>query len=230
METILPAEAPEEEPIVRSFATVGTVYADGVSLIFDGEDQETEKHYLCNTSATFAPGDRVKIAQDSGTYIVEYVVGPPGTAPEAHGLPAGGSQGQILTKESATDYDAGWENVPDPTKLAGQYHSVELVDNSSASAELRPSVGPTASNGVGLGTSQYPFKDCYLGGQYGAVHIGGANAYNSKIGFYGATPEVKQTISLSSDNMGYTSVTASNYLHAINNLIGILKNKYGLIT
>ena len=51
----------------------------------------------------------------------------------------------------------------------------------------------------------------------------------SKIGFYGTTAVVRQTISLTSNNMSYTSVTASNYLYALNNLIGILKNKLGLI-
>ena len=33
METILPVKEPEEEPVERSFATVGAVYADGLSLI-----------------------------------------------------------------------------------------------------------------------------------------------------------------------------------------------------
>ena len=41
------------EEIVRHFATIGAVYEDGVSLIFDGEDAPTEKHYLCNTSTYF---------------------------------------------------------------------------------------------------------------------------------------------------------------------------------
>ena len=76
--------APEQEelskPLTRMFATVGAVYADGISLIFDGETEPTEKHYMCNTSATFQAGDRVKIFAASGTYIVEYVVGPPGGA------------------------------------------------------------------------------------------------------------------------------------------------------
>lgn len=33
------------------------------------------------------------------------------TAASIHGLPAGGTAGQILTKGSATDYDAGWEDI-----------------------------------------------------------------------------------------------------------------------
>lgn len=60
-----------------NFATVGAKYADGLSLIFDGETEPSEKHYKCNTSVTFSAGQRVKIFKDSGTYIVEYVVGNP---------------------------------------------------------------------------------------------------------------------------------------------------------
>lgn len=63
-----------------NFATVGAVYADGLTLIFDGESQPTEKHYKCNTSVGFTAGDRVKILADSGTYVVEYVVGAPKTS------------------------------------------------------------------------------------------------------------------------------------------------------
>lgn len=61
--------------IERNFATVGNVYPDGVSLIFDGETTATQKHYLCNTSARIIPGDRVKVSSVDGTYIVEYAVG-----------------------------------------------------------------------------------------------------------------------------------------------------------
>ena len=61
-------------------ATVGAVTADGITLILPGESVPTAKAYKCNTSVTFAPGDRVKICPYSGTYIVEYVVGLPTTA------------------------------------------------------------------------------------------------------------------------------------------------------
>lgn len=61
-----------------SLATIGAVYSDGVSLIFDGAGAASEKHYKCNTSVSFSAGDRVKICKISGTYIVEYVVGEPG--------------------------------------------------------------------------------------------------------------------------------------------------------
>lgn len=65
------------EPQEASFATIGTIYADGVSLIFDGEEEPTAKHYRCNRSVVFHTGDRVRIIKDSGTYIVEYPVGAP---------------------------------------------------------------------------------------------------------------------------------------------------------
>lgn len=59
------------------FATVGAVYADGLSLIFDGQGTPSKKHYKCNAAITFSPGDRVKIFAVSGTYVVEYPVGNP---------------------------------------------------------------------------------------------------------------------------------------------------------
>lgn len=58
-------------------ATVGGVYTDGVSLKFDGQSAASQKHYKCNTSIRFHAGDRVKVIRDSGTYIVEYIVGNP---------------------------------------------------------------------------------------------------------------------------------------------------------
>ena len=58
-------------------AKVGVVYSDGLSLILPGETSASQKHYKCNTSIQFHAGDRVKICRDSGTYIVEYVVGNP---------------------------------------------------------------------------------------------------------------------------------------------------------
>lgn len=60
-----------------SFATIGDVYEDGVSLIFPGEAAPSEKHYKVNTLGTYAAGQRVKVIKDSGTYIVEYPVGNP---------------------------------------------------------------------------------------------------------------------------------------------------------
>lgn len=118
------------EPEVR-FATVGAVYSDGVTLIFDGQEAATEKHYKCNTAILFHAGDRVKIASDSGTYVVEYIVGSPGTdAP----IPKGGSYGQVLTKKSSTDGDVVWKNITQSTtgKLPAGGTTGQYLKKSSA--------------------------------------------------------------------------------------------------
>ena len=66
-----------KEPKDASFATIGTIYSDGVTLIFDGQTVESQKRYKVNASAYFSKGDRVRIIKDSGTYVVEYPVGNP---------------------------------------------------------------------------------------------------------------------------------------------------------
>ena len=55
-------------------ATVGAVYEDGLTLIFDGQTEASQKHYKRNTAVTFSAGQRVKIIKMSGTYIVEYPI------------------------------------------------------------------------------------------------------------------------------------------------------------
>ena len=95
-----------------NFATIGEIYEDGVSLIFDGQEEATEKHYKVNTSIVFHAGDRVKILADSGTYGVEYVVGTPKVeepgGETVTGLPTGGTTGQALVKTSDEDHDVSW--------------------------------------------------------------------------------------------------------------------------
>ena len=60
-------------------ATVAEVLEDGLRLQFDGSDEATSKVYKCNTSCIFAVGDRVKVTKQSGTYLVDYVIGAPGS-------------------------------------------------------------------------------------------------------------------------------------------------------
>lgn len=71
------AAAMPEEPPDQSFATVAAVYADGISLKFDGSAVPSAKHYKCNAAIKFEAGQRVRIIKDSGTYVVEYPVGAP---------------------------------------------------------------------------------------------------------------------------------------------------------
>lgn len=74
-----------------NFATIKAVHDDGVTLSFD-DGSESQKHYKVNSGVVFNAGDRVRILDDNGTYVVEYVVGRPikainaGTAGSANKL------------------------------------------------------------------------------------------------------------------------------------------------
>lgn len=80
-----------ENPPDQTFATIGGVYNDGVSLIFDGESSATTKHYKCNTFFKYSAGDRVYILKDSGTYVVICVIGSPASRISADTAAAIGS-------------------------------------------------------------------------------------------------------------------------------------------
>ena len=60
-----------------ALATVAAKYADGLSLIFDGQDAATTKHYKCNTAVTFAAGSRVVCMRISGSWVVAFAFGNP---------------------------------------------------------------------------------------------------------------------------------------------------------
>lgn len=274
-ELLSPAAAPDESG--AQFATVGEVLDDGVTLIFDGQDEATDKHYRCNTSVLLLPGDRVKVCKDSGTYVVEYVVGspalrlliPPGgasgqylakkgsdsyalkwvTGPTEH-IPTGGNDGQYLAKSGTENYALKWVTGPTehiPTGgTDGQYlvkngttnyalkwgsapvSNVLKVDNTNfltlnSNRQLEPS-GANSYLAYSIGSPSAPFWSAYFGG--GTLSLG---AKDAKIGFWGTTPIARCALSTSSQNMGYSSASASNYLTILNNIVGILK-KYGLIT
>lgn len=254
-----------------SIATIAAVYEDGVTLLFDGEEAPGEKHYKCNTSVVFAAGDRVKIAADSGTFVAEYVVGSPKQGGEVTGIPAGGAEGRVLRKRSATDYDVAWSSkglVPAGgsagqvlSKSSGSDYALTwatisgtlpsggssgqyLYKASSSNYAVGWTDAPTAeklvngnyslelsssgllSNGskyypLTLGNATYPLTSIYTnGGTFGSS--------DGKIGFYGTTAIARQTLSTTSNNMGYSSATSSNYLYVLNNVVGILK-KLGLM-
>ena len=103
----LPAEEDEsqdqEDEIV--LATIASVEAGGVKIQIDGESAAGDKVYSTNAQALFVAGDRVKILKNSGTYIVEYVLGTPMAR---YPIPSGGSGGQVLTKNGANDYAVAW--------------------------------------------------------------------------------------------------------------------------
>ena len=97
-----------DEETEFSFATISAVAADGVTLIFDGSDVSGGKKYNVNADVMFAAGDRVKIAKDSGSYVVEYVVGSPMSK---YPIPSGGTAGQVLKKSSGDNYALEWGNI-----------------------------------------------------------------------------------------------------------------------
>lgn len=145
----------------QNFATVGAVFFDGVTLLFDGETEAGEKHYKCNTSAPIAAGDRVRIIKDSGTYVVEYAVG----APNTRAIPSGGSSGQVLMKNGPTPYKLMFGSAPVGDMLSTTYHSLKLVDNSSNLAHLDASRDRTIDLGSSSKSLRYVYAErvyiCY---------------------------------------------------------------------
>lgn len=99
--------------------------------------------------------------------------------------------------------------------------SYYIVANTSR--ELRP-YSSTTTYPCYLGTSTYYWHYAYIG--LNMVKI--VSSASSKIGFFAATPIARQALSTTSQDMGYSSATSSNYLKILNNIAGILK-KYGLI-
>lgn len=60
-----------------SFATIGSIYPEGITLIFPGENAPSQKKYKCNAWCRFSAGDRVAIKKDNGTYVVMFPIGNP---------------------------------------------------------------------------------------------------------------------------------------------------------
>ena len=79
-----------------NFATIKSVYDDGVTLAFD-DGSESQKHYKVNSGVVFNAGDRVRILEDNGTYVVEYVVGRPIKAITAGTANTAGSANKLST-------------------------------------------------------------------------------------------------------------------------------------
>lgn len=62
-------------PSTGTIATVAAVYEDGIALILPGETSPGQKHYPYNSACSFSPGQRVHIAREGRTIIVEYPIG-----------------------------------------------------------------------------------------------------------------------------------------------------------
>lgn len=103
------------------------VYADGISLQFDGSTAPSAKHYKCNAAIKFEAGQRVRIIKDSGTYVVEYPVGAPLT--KLHADTAGTATSANTANSAATA--AGIKNTETT------YADIELRMNYTNQLEYR---------------------------------------------------------------------------------------------
>ena len=132
----------QPDPPGQSFATVGTVYEDGIALIFNGAETESLKHYKCNTAVRFAAGQRVRIIEDSGTYVVEYPVGAPAqsiyadsAARAAYASEAGHAEtaGKAVTATKAdTAASAGSADTAETAKTAKSAETAAQAENAAA--------------------------------------------------------------------------------------------------
>lgn len=148
-------------------------------------------------------GVKTSAAYSSGTHTVKV---------------AADSNGVLYAEKPASEYATELS-----TSASSDTYNIALNSN----RELVPSHYNSATN-FSLGSSLKPFSSAYIG-YFGTVMIGNDSSLLAKLGFFGHTANGKQTLSLTTQNMGYSSVNASNYLVALNNLIGILKEKHGLI-
>lgn len=128
-------EIDEEEKEEIVLATVTAVSANGLRIKLDGEEEAGEKYYKANAGQRYAVNDRVKVEKNSGTYIVEYVVGNPGAR---FPIPSGGSDGQVLTKNGATNYAVKWASLPTVHSIpAGGSQNQVLAKNSSSDYDVK---------------------------------------------------------------------------------------------
>lgn len=157
---------PEETEQVQDYqlATIGEVHEDGVTLIFDGEEEASEKHYKVNVGATLEAGQRVVVQAIAGSYVVMFAVGEPGGA--AGTLPTGGSVGQVLTKSGSDDYAVTWA-TPARQIPSGGSDGQMLVKNGTTDYSLKwadaaknhiPSGGSDGQFLTKSGASDYSLK------------------------------------------------------------------------
>lgn len=66
----IPEKPEQAAPGPLTLATVGTVSADGVTLILPGATEPTQAHYPRLASASVTDGDSVIIARVSGAWVV----------------------------------------------------------------------------------------------------------------------------------------------------------------
>lgn len=176
---------------------------------------------IWKTLSGFLPTGGAKDAVLTKTSTSDYAVTWAAIPTPSGLLPSGGTTGDVLVKNSATNYDVKWG-----TPAAGNH-----LENGTARADLSASGALTPASSTlrgSLGTSSLPWGNLYA---VGTISLG-TTGYGSTLGFFGHTPQSKITLSTTSQNQSFTTVTSSNLnttgVIVLNNIAGLLKN-YGLI-
>ena len=117
-----PRAGENAEQIEVRLATVAEVTSDGLRLQFDGSDAATSKVYKCNASCIFAQGDRVKVTKHSGTYLVDYVIGAPGSDGTVSQLENGGYTVELDSNGYLVPSDSGHTSLGTSSKKFGSLY------------------------------------------------------------------------------------------------------------
>lgn len=93
---IVEGETPPDAQIL--IATIGSLNAEGATLIFDGQDQPTTKRYKCLNLGRGAPGPgyRAAVLKISGTYVVLGEIAAPRLYYPVTDLPANATTAEII--------------------------------------------------------------------------------------------------------------------------------------
>lgn len=234
----------EPETPNYTFATIGRIYDDGMSLIFPGAEGPSEKHYKANLYCKFKAGQRVYIAKDSGTYVVLFPVGVSGSESVV--------SDSAKTAETATKADTATSaNSATTANTASKANKSDKLSNSrtislsgavTGSGSFDGSQNVTISTKFGSGTvSRATTADKWTtsrrltirGDATGYVSMNGSSDVTlnvdvtrhsgSTLGFFNASPVSKRSVS----NLTATP-TLDNLKTKLNELIDDLQS-YGLI-
>lgn len=187
-----------------SFATIGGVYDDGLALIFPGAEEASEKHYRANLYCKFAKGQRVYLAKDSGTYVVLFPIGVPGSEEvKADSATTATKADSATTAKSASKANtAGSLETKRTISLTGAVTGSGTFDGSQ-----NVTINTTASSSGGTTTAT----------NFTGRHTGTSLAFFNQ--------SARSRISISKINGTATTATITNKL---NELIGDLIS-YGLL-
>lgn len=199
-------EAPKKQ---INFATVAGVYNDGLSLRFDGEDTPSEKHYKCNSFAVFKVGDRVRIIEDSGTYVVEYPIGNPKKTFVADSAKTATTAGSASTASKA-DSATSASSATTANKLSSS-RKISITGAVSGAANFDGSADVTISTTLAGTTTAYNFSNKHTG---------------SHLAFFNGAVTSKKTVTPVTSP---SSATVSDVATKLNALISALKS-YSLIS